>query len=283
MTGCRRMRGFVAQRMTALSRLVRLKGRDRPSVMLTTVNAALQRVPAQGFRGRAFARRRAGQHAGDGRRHQMARTQWIHPRFHRSRARRIRRARRHHRSLRARHGRAGAARFLRRHAGNDSQFRSRDAAHHRPAARARPGAGRRIPAHDRDHPALSHRLRRRLRRGFARRPALRRGQRRPPPSRHGALAAAVPRPARHALRLCAGLADRAGAAGRGRRARAARPDHGLFRGAAAGAGAARRRPALPAAAARPALSRRRRMGRSGSSNRRWRGSRRSRCRTPRGR
>src|ERR1700730_13479862 len=39
--------GVVAQRMTALSRLARLKGQDRPSVLLTTVNAALQRVPAR--------------------------------------------------------------------------------------------------------------------------------------------------------------------------------------------------------------------------------------------
>jgi transcription-repair coupling factor (superfamily II helicase) len=37
----------AAQRMTALSRLSRLKGRERPSVVLTTVNAALQRVPAR--------------------------------------------------------------------------------------------------------------------------------------------------------------------------------------------------------------------------------------------
>jgi transcription-repair coupling factor (superfamily II helicase) len=37
--------GAVAQRMAALSRLVSVKGRDRPSVLLTTVNAALQRVP----------------------------------------------------------------------------------------------------------------------------------------------------------------------------------------------------------------------------------------------
>src|SRR5919202_1170323 len=36
---------IVAQRMTTLSRLARIKGRDRPSVLLTTVNAALQRVP----------------------------------------------------------------------------------------------------------------------------------------------------------------------------------------------------------------------------------------------
>ncbi len=39
----------VAQRMTALSRLARVKGRDKPSVLLTTVNAALQRVPARTF------------------------------------------------------------------------------------------------------------------------------------------------------------------------------------------------------------------------------------------
>jgi transcription-repair coupling factor (superfamily II helicase) len=39
----------VAQRMTALSRLTRVKGRNKPSVLLTTVNAALQRVPARDF------------------------------------------------------------------------------------------------------------------------------------------------------------------------------------------------------------------------------------------
>ncbi len=41
--------GFVAQRMLALSRLAHVKGRDRPSLLLTTVNAALQRVPAPDF------------------------------------------------------------------------------------------------------------------------------------------------------------------------------------------------------------------------------------------
>ncbi len=41
--------GAVAQRMMGLSRLARLKGRDRPSVVLTTVNAAVQRVPARGL------------------------------------------------------------------------------------------------------------------------------------------------------------------------------------------------------------------------------------------
>ena len=37
--------GFVAQRMTALARLARLKGREGASILLTTVNAVLQRVP----------------------------------------------------------------------------------------------------------------------------------------------------------------------------------------------------------------------------------------------
>ena len=36
---------IVAQRMIALSRLARKKGHDRPSILLSTVNAALQRVP----------------------------------------------------------------------------------------------------------------------------------------------------------------------------------------------------------------------------------------------
>ena len=40
---------FVAQRMTVLSRLARVQGHDRPSVLLTTVNAALQRVPWRNF------------------------------------------------------------------------------------------------------------------------------------------------------------------------------------------------------------------------------------------
>ena len=40
---------IIAQRMTALSRLARIQGRDKPAVLLTTVNAALQRVPAKGL------------------------------------------------------------------------------------------------------------------------------------------------------------------------------------------------------------------------------------------
>ncbi|MBS0247435.1 MAG: transcription-repair coupling factor [Proteobacteria bacterium] len=40
---------IVAQRMTTLSRLTRVKGRDKPSIFLTTANAATQRVPAREF------------------------------------------------------------------------------------------------------------------------------------------------------------------------------------------------------------------------------------------
>jgi transcription-repair coupling factor (superfamily II helicase) len=43
---------IVAQRMTALSRLARVKGRDKAAVVLTTVNAALQRVPARDLIGK---------------------------------------------------------------------------------------------------------------------------------------------------------------------------------------------------------------------------------------
>lgn len=38
---------IVAQRMSVLARLARIKGRGRPSVLLTTVNAILQQVPAR--------------------------------------------------------------------------------------------------------------------------------------------------------------------------------------------------------------------------------------------
>ncbi len=44
--------GIVAQRMTALARLASVKGRERPAVLLTTVNAILQRVPARDIVGK---------------------------------------------------------------------------------------------------------------------------------------------------------------------------------------------------------------------------------------
>lgn len=40
---------IIAQRMTTLSRLTRVTGRDKPSILLTTANAVTQRVPAREF------------------------------------------------------------------------------------------------------------------------------------------------------------------------------------------------------------------------------------------
>ena len=62
---------------------------------------------------------RARQYARDGQHHRLARAQRIRARLDGARARRLRGAWRHHRSLPAGHGRAGTARFLWRHAGND--------------------------------------------------------------------------------------------------------------------------------------------------------------------
>ena len=39
--------GILAQRLTTLARLSRLVGRDKPLIVLTTVNAIVQRVPAR--------------------------------------------------------------------------------------------------------------------------------------------------------------------------------------------------------------------------------------------
>ncbi len=59
--------GVVAERMTALARLARVKGHDRPIVLLTTVNAAVQRVPAHGLvAGQALSARPGNRIAMDG-------------------------------------------------------------------------------------------------------------------------------------------------------------------------------------------------------------------------
>src|SRR5262249_36949465 len=39
--------GILAQRLTTLARLARLEGSDKPLIVLTTVNAVLERVPAR--------------------------------------------------------------------------------------------------------------------------------------------------------------------------------------------------------------------------------------------
>ena len=90
-TVSRRMPAVLAQRMTALSRLVHVEGRDKPSVLLTTVNATLQRVPPRDLARRAIAVGRARQCARDGACRELARTQRLYARLDRARARRLRR------------------------------------------------------------------------------------------------------------------------------------------------------------------------------------------------
>ena len=59
--------GVVAERMTTLSRLAHLKGHDKATVLLTTVNAAVQRVPARGaVAGQALSARPGNRIAMDG-------------------------------------------------------------------------------------------------------------------------------------------------------------------------------------------------------------------------
>ena len=102
---------------------------DRPQVVLTTVNAALQRVPTREFIARGALVGGGRQPDPHGRARPLAGGQRLPALDHGARAGRIRRARRHPRPLRRRCRGAGPARFLRRHAGIDPQFRSGQPAH----------------------------------------------------------------------------------------------------------------------------------------------------------
>ena len=106
--------------MTALSRLARVKGRERPAVLLTTVNAALQRVPARELIGKQALSAAPGNVLG-----MEGVIRWLELNGF-SRASTVREPGDY--AVRggildlfaARHGPAGAARFLRRHAGDAS-------------------------------------------------------------------------------------------------------------------------------------------------------------------
>ena len=90
--------------MMTLARLARVRGREHPAVLLTTINAALQRVPAREL----IAKQSLS--AAPGNMLPMAGiTQWLDLNgFNRAatvrEVRRLRSARRHRRSVRARHG-----------------------------------------------------------------------------------------------------------------------------------------------------------------------------------
>ena len=207
-----------ARRMTVLSRLARSKSsRERPRIVSTTVSAITQRMPPRAtVAAESFSAAPGNSVATDDL------VAWLETNGfpavrHGARYRRICGAGRHRRSVRARHAAAGPPRFLRPYAGIDPHLRSRDAALDRADARLRSRADERGAAHQRRHAPLPPGLRHRLRGADARRHALRGDQRRPAPPGHGALAAAVLRRSRHAVRLSrrgAAAARRAGRRGR---------------------------------------------------------------------
>ena len=116
----------------------------------------------------------------------------LYARRHRHRSRAICRARRHPRSLSARR-RSDPTRFLRRYAGIDQGLRSRHAADRGAARVGAALADERDDADARSHQRLPPALRRSVRPGHRRRPALRVDLGGAPASGHGTLAAAVPR------------------------------------------------------------------------------------------
>jgi transcription-repair coupling factor (superfamily II helicase) len=106
--------GILAQRLTALAKLSRLTGSDKPLIVLTTVNAVVQRVPARDLVAAQALSVAPGQCRADGFGRGLAGAQRLHPFVHGARARRIRRARRHPRPVSCRPRPAGALRLLRR-------------------------------------------------------------------------------------------------------------------------------------------------------------------------
>ncbi len=163
---------IVARRMTTLARLARVKGREGGSIVLTTVNAALQRVPRRDLVAtQSFSAAPGNALSLD----EVVAWAEINGYLRTSTVRdtgEYARARRHRRPVPAGPAGAGAARFLRRHAGIHPLLRSRDAAHGDADALARPRADERVPAHHRDDAPLPHGLCRAVRRRPARRPAL---------------------------------------------------------------------------------------------------------------
>ncbi len=220
--------GVLAQRLTTLARLSRLAGSDKPLIVLTTVNAIVQRVPAREIIA-AQALSVAPGHVVP----MDSIVAWLeHNGYNRSSTVR------EPGEYAVRGGildlfPAGLDQPVRFDFFGDTLesiriFRRRNPAHAARHALARPGADLGIPAGHRDHPPLPDGLCRSVRRAGARRSPVRSRQRRPPPSRHGALAAAVCRADGHAVRLSRRRAGGDRAAKRGRRARALQSDHRLL-------------------------------------------------------
>ena len=263
--------GIVAQRMTALSRLARIKGRDKPAVLLTTVNAVLQRVPAKDLIGKQALSAAPGNMLG------MAGViRWLELNGF-LRASTVREPG----DYAVRGGildlfAPGMDLPVRLDFFGDTleTIRSFDPETQRTVMEMR-GLDL-VPVAEFQ---LTTETIRKFRTGYVaafgaaepRRHAVRGGERRPPSSRHGALAAAVPRPDGHAVRLRARRAGDPGAARRRGGARAARRRSRTTTRRARKSLGDGQRPALQAAAAGPALSDREANGRRGSRPRRWRG------------
>ena len=225
--------GVVAQRMTALSRLARVKGRDKPSVLLTTVNAAFaaRAARASSSRRTRCRSRPAMSSAWPASSSGWSSTALPAPRPCASPAN-TRCAAASSISFRpawtCRCGSISSATRWRRSAQFDAQTQRSE------------GDLRGLDLVPVAEFQLVTETIRRFRTGYVAqfgaaapgRSAVRGGERRPALSRHGALAAAVPRHAGDAVRLSARHAAGARASGGRRRARALHADRRLLRGAA---------------------------------------------------
>ena len=138
--------------------------RKHPTIVLTTVNAVLQRVPPRSFMKRTIKPLGAGQRIDMAQLTQRLALHGLHAQRHRHGAGRVRRARRHPRSLSAGSLEPRAPRLLRRHAGEHQGLRRADAAHHQAGAEARPDAGERGRVRRGSREAVPHALRRAVRR-----------------------------------------------------------------------------------------------------------------------
>ena len=180
---------IVAERVATLTRL--LEPAERPRIVLTTVNALVQKVPPRpAFQAAPAAQ--AGRPRAPGGADRLPRSQRLWPRRHRDGARGIRHPRRHHRPLPL--GRAGPdpARPVRRRDREHPPHRHRQPAQRRGAGAALAAAcGRGLPRRGLDRP-LPARLPRPLRRGSGLGSAVCLDQRRAEAPGDGALGRAVP-------------------------------------------------------------------------------------------
>ena len=104
---------LVSERIATLARL--LETPSRPRIVLTTVNALVQRVPPRAAFAGASLELRTWRHGAAGEAGPVPGGQRLWPCRHGDGAGRIRHARRHHRHFPGRRGRAGAAGPVRRH------------------------------------------------------------------------------------------------------------------------------------------------------------------------